>query len=81
MANYKTGAQRYNDRMDRIFEEAKILKFKYAKHKKVIMVETMSEASIKKAEKQKAILENKGYKLLSTVPIGFGKFEMRYIKN
>ena len=26
MANYKTGSQRYNDRMDKIFEEAKRLK-------------------------------------------------------
>lgn len=29
MANYKTGAQRYNDRMHKIFEEAKVLKKKY----------------------------------------------------
>lgn len=26
MANHKTGAQRYNDRMDKIFDEAKRLK-------------------------------------------------------
>lgn len=29
MANYKTGAQRYNDRMHAIFERAKVLKAKY----------------------------------------------------
>lgn len=29
MANYKTGAQRYNDRMTKIFADAKVLKAKY----------------------------------------------------
>lgn len=29
MANYKTGSQRYNDRMGKIFEDAKVLKAKY----------------------------------------------------
>ncbi len=29
MANHKTGAQRYNDKMDKIFEEAKRLNLKY----------------------------------------------------
>jgi hypothetical protein len=81
MANYTTGAQRRNARMDKIFEESKVLKFKYAKHKKIIQVETMSKESIKKAERKKALLEKLGYELISEVPIGFGKFEMRYIKN
>ena len=29
MANYKTGAQRYNDRMDKIFAKSKELNEKY----------------------------------------------------
>lgn len=29
MANYKTGAQRYNDRMDKIFATSKVLNEKY----------------------------------------------------
>lgn len=29
MANHKTGAQRYNDRMQNMFDESKILKKKY----------------------------------------------------
>ncbi len=29
MANYTTGAQRYNNRMNKIFEESKVLKKKY----------------------------------------------------
>jgi regulator of replication initiation timing len=80
---YKTqlGARRYNTRMDKMFEESKILKFKYAKYKRVIKVETMDKDSIKKAEKMKVKLENQGYELISTNPIGFGKFELRYIKN
>ena len=32
MANYKTGAQRYNDRMDKLWDSAIAMKQKYCKH-------------------------------------------------
>jgi hypothetical protein len=53
MANYKTGAQRYNDRMFKIFETAKILKKKYGTEDKGYdnRSEAMKKIALNKARK------------------------------
>lgn len=45
-----------------------------------IIVDFDDIKSIKSAEKKKAMLENKGYKLDSTKKLGFSKYIMHYSK-
>ncbi len=53
MANHKSGAQRYNDRMDKIFEESKRLNMKYHGVDHFGSQDNRSEAMKKALEKKK----------------------------
>lgn len=60
MANYKTGAQRYNDRMDKIFSEAKRLEKdpatkSYRRHQRNIGVAIKDKGSHYPGPKHKAL--------------------------
>ena len=55
MANYKTGAQRYNDRMDKIFQRSKELNMKYHGVDHFGSQDHRSEAMKKSQVKSKAI--------------------------
>ena len=65
---------------DKQYAQEEIKKYKNGHKPKVITVDLNNEASIKQAERRKAMLENQGYKQNKTEQLGLEIFRFEYIK-